>query len=73
MTGGAGSASVGGDCAARLPLVAGAMFGEFWVGVVVDRVAMQESHETRGEVDVEVVDLFIDEEWSGEGLGRARV
>jgi hypothetical protein len=36
-------------------------------------VAMQESHETRGEVDVEVVDLFIDEEWSGEGLGRARV
>ena len=56
-----------------MPLVAGAMFGEFWVGVVVDRVAMQESHETRGEVDVEVVDLFIDEEWSGEGLGRARV
>jgi hypothetical protein len=47
------------------------MFGEFWFGVVVDRAAMQESHETRGEV--EVVGLFIDEEWSGEGLGRARV
>lgn len=51
---GAGSASVGGDCAARLPLVAGAMFGEVGVDVVVGSVAIQ-AEITRLEVSLRLL------------------